>query len=460
MEKGGRDNPLRIGILGFGREGKSVFGYLKKSSQFKKSKIEILDRKSGKDYLKGLARFNVIFRSPGVPYNLPELKKAREDGVYFSSVTRLFFENYGGKVIGVTGTKGKGTTSTLIYKILKATGEKVFLAGNIGKSAIEALSRNKSAPAAVLELSSFQLQDLDLSPAIAVMLDIFPDHQDAHKNLTEYYEAKANIGRFQKKSDKIFYFNDNAMSKKLAEKSPARKFPVDYRKFKEFKRGDLLIKGSHNFRNAVMAATVARRLGADWGAIKRVVKSYRGLEHRLEFVRAIRGTTWTRRGQTPRYFEVSFYDDSASTNPMTSAAALEAFGKEKKILIAGGQDKNLDYSPLRSALKKYGTEAVILFGENKNKIRAAIGGMAKVRFVKNLAEAVKIAYDLAKDSDAHTSPLNKDGRRIYTNHKNRKEAAVIFSPGAASFDMFKDYADRGKKFKNLVLRLTGCINKI
>ena len=462
MNKKQHVKPARIGILGFGREGKSVLKYLKKSSQFKKAKVEVLDKKSGANYLKGLARFDLIFRSPGVPYNLPELKKAREDGVAFSSVTRLFFENYKGKTIGVTGTKGKGTTSTLIYKILKAAGKKVFLAGNIGKSAIEALAKNRNTPMAVLEFSSFQLHDLDLSPEVAVMLDVFPDHQDAHTNLQEYYEAKANIGRFQsappaggrRKGDKIFYFTDNAMSRKLAMKSPAQKVGVDYRKFKEFKKEDLMIKGIHNFRNAVMAATVAKSFGVDWATIRKVAKSFRGLEHRLEFIRQIvfKRKKHSNILQNVRMF---FYNDSASTNPTTTAAALEAFSDppslklrraSKKILIAGGQDKGLDYSPLRIALKKYETEAVILFGENRNKIRAAIKNSAKVIFVKNLEEAVRLAYRVEKDSDANM--------RMHTNDTNKESVAVIFSPGAASFDMFQDYADRGRKFKGLVNRLT------
>lgn len=418
--------PTRIAILGLGREGKSILNYLRKSAQFRKAKIEVLDRKDGKGYLKGLARFDLIFRSPGVPYNLPELKKARESGVAFSSVTRLFFENYKGKTIGVTGTKGKGTTSTLIYKILKAAGKKVFLAGNIGKSAMEALAKNKNTPMAVLELSSFQLHDLDIPPEVAVILDVFPDHQDAHTDLKEYYEAKANIGRYQKKSDKIFYFADNVMSRKLAAKSPAEKYPVNYRKFGEFGPEDLLMKGGHNFRNAVMAATVTRKLGVDWATIKKVVKKYRGLEHRLEFAQKISG--------------IDFYDDSASTNPMTTVAALEAFGKTKKILIAGGQDKGLNYSPLRSAFQKNKTELVILLGENKNKIRVAIGKKAKVKLVKNLEEAVRAAYKEAND------------RMI--EDRGSKDWTVIFSPGAASFDMFKDYADRGRRFKALVRKLT------
>ena len=439
--------------MGFGREGQSVFRYLKKSSHFKKSKIEILDRKRSRNYLKNLNRFDLIFRSPGIPYNLPELKKARKEGVYFSSVTRLFFENYQGKIIGVTGTKGKGTVSTLIYEMFRAAGKKVFLSGNIGKSAVDSLSKHKNFPLAVLEFSSFQLQDLNISPPVAVVLDIFPDHQDSHKNFKEYYEAKANIGRFQsgdrRKNDKIFFFTDSALSKKLAMKSPAQKFPVDYRKFKIFKATDLKIRGLHNFRNAVMAGVVAKNLGVDWAIIRKIVKKFKGLEHRLEFVREIKRDTKNPNAHELREVKngfglfgsnssrsgrvVRFYNDSASTNPTTSAVALQAFGKEKKILICGGQDKNLDYAPLRKAIRKYGVLTVILFGENKNKIRAAIKNAAKIKIVKNLETAVKMAYMIAKGTEA---------------------CNIIFSPGAASFDNFEDYAERGEKFKKIVKGLT------
>ncbi|MEK7180733.1 MAG: UDP-N-acetylmuramoyl-L-alanine--D-glutamate ligase [Patescibacteria group bacterium] len=428
MNKSANRKSLKIGILGFGREGKSVLKYLKRSSQFKNSKIEILDKKISVNYLNNLGRFDMIFRSPGVPYNLPELKKAREDGVYFSSVTRLFFENYKGKIIGITGTKGKGTTSTLLYEMLKAEGKRVFLAGNIGKSALDFLVKYGDYPLAVLELSSFQLQDLDISPTIAVILDIFPDHQDAHANLREYYEAKENIGKFQsappaggrRKDDKIFFFADNAMSKKLAMKSPAKKFPVDYKKFKSFGWNDLKIKGIHNFRNAVMAATVATSLGVKWTTAGAVAKKFKGLEHRLEFVR--------------RIGLVNFYNDSSSTNPMTTAAAIEAFGREAKVLIIGGRDKVWDYSPIKNALRKHRETTVILMGENKNKIEKSIrvSGI-KIKKTKDLVAAVKEAYKIA------------------TVHKST--ANVVFSPGAASFDMFKDYADRGNKFKKIVKSL-------
>lgn len=440
MKENSKLEEIKIAILGFGREGQSVFKYLKKSAQFKKAKIQILDQKINKNYLKNIEKFDLVFRSPGIPYNLPELKRARQKGVYFSSVTRLFFENYKGKIIGVTGTKGKGTTSTLIYEMLKAQGFKVFLAGNIGTSAVEALLKYKEYPLAVLELSSFQLQDLNTSPQIALMLDIFPDHQDAHLDLKEYYEAKSNIGRFQKKTDKIFYLADNFLSKKLATKSPAQKIPVNYKKFNLFKSEDLKIKGLHNFRNTVMASTVAKSLGVTPANIHKIIYKFKGLEHRLEFVRAISGYTRTNKfksGSARTYRAINFYNDSASTNPMTSAAALFAFNKEGKILIAGGQDKNLDYTPLRQAIKKNRTEAVILFGENKNKIKKTLGESVKINLVRNLKDAIGAAYKLAKTKE--------------------KDINIIFSPGAASFDMFKDYVERGNNFKAEVLRLTKTI---
>ncbi|MBU6500310.1 MAG: UDP-N-acetylmuramoyl-L-alanine--D-glutamate ligase [Patescibacteria group bacterium] len=411
---------MRLAILGFGREGKSILKFIKKSPEYRGAKIEILDKKRSKNYLKNLEKFGIIFRSPGIPYNLPELKRARKTGVRFSSATKLFFNNCPTKnIIGVTGTKGKGTTSTLLYKILKASGRRVLLAGNIGKSALEILPRLKNNSLVVLELSSFQLQDLTLSPHIAVVLDIFPDHQDAHLNLREYYEAKTNVARNQKKSDKIFFFKDNALSRWTAAKSRGKKIGIDPKKFRLFGWEDLKIRGWYNFKNAVMAATVTESLGIPEKIILKTVKSFRGNEHRLEFVRKIGG--------------VEFWNDSASTNPQTTAAAIKAFPKEGKILIAGGQDKGLDYKPLAQALKNSDTKLVILFGENKSKIAGAIKKSGvPIKFVKDLKTAIRTSYNFAKKSPP---------------------AKILFSPGATSFDMFENYANRGKQFKLLTKKL-------
>lgn len=412
----------RIAILGFGREGRAILRFLK--NQNPATKAAILDRKLDKDYLKKLKQFDVIYRSPGVPYNLKEIQQAIASGVKFSSATDLFFKNAKGLVIGITGTKGKGTTSTLIYKILKVTGKDVYLAGNIGKPAIDILPKLKKNSITVLELSSFQLQDLKHSPHIAVVLDMFPDHMDAHKDLKEYFEAKSSIARYQIKKDKVFYAASNKYAKTIAAKSKGKKTAVYPKVFKLFKPEDIKTRGEHNFKNAVMAATVAASLGINKKVILKTVKNYRGLPYRLQLVKTLNG--------------VKIYNDSASTNPMTTAAAVKSF-KEKNILIMGGKDKGLDYKPVTKALKNSSIKLVILFGENKNKIAKAIKkSHIPIELAKNLKTAIKSAC-----------------QKAISYKLKAKSSVILFSPGAASFDMFVDYKDRGKKFNEIVKKLKG-----
>ncbi|MDP3014948.1 MAG: UDP-N-acetylmuramoyl-L-alanine--D-glutamate ligase [bacterium] len=452
----------KIAILGFGLEGKSLLKFLKKSPRFKKSDVSVLDKKLDKNYLKNLEQFDLVFRSPGVPYNSPEIQKAVKKGVKFSSATQLFFEEIrktvrrgSPQVIGITGTKGKGTTSTLLYKILKACDKNTYLAGNIGKPAIEILPKLKNNSVVILELSSFQLQDLTQSPDIAVFLGIFPDHLDAHKNFREYFNAKANIAKWQKKNDKIFYFSDDKYSKLTAQKSPGKKFPIDLsfsnsRELENKIKSVIKIPGTHNLKNAIMAATVALSLGCPKEKIIKAIKNFRGLEHRLEFVRSINVNQFREvrppkinrqylGGRTSKTL-IKFYNDSASTNPQTAAAAIHAFS-EPKILIAGGKDKNLNYSPLAKALKNSNTKMVILFGENKQKIAKAISVNSNrqivIRKVKNLNKAINLSYKTAKS--------------LITNYQ--LPITVIFSPASASFDMFKDYKERGEKIKKIVKKL-------
>jgi len=436
---------MNIAILGFGREGKSTLKFLKKSPSFKNAQISVLDKKTGKNYLKKLLNFDFVFRSPGVPYNLPEIQKAIKNGVKFSSATALFFDETkkrkNVKIIGITGTKGKGTTSTLLYKILKACGKprtranslrgrNVLLAGNIGKSPLDLIPKLKNNSIIILELSSFQLQDLKKSPDIAIILNIFPDHMDSHKTFSEYINAKSSISKFQSPNSKVFYDATNKYSKLVALKGKGKKFPIDSQRFQYVSK----MPGEHNLKNAAMAAAVALSLGCPKEKIAKTIKNFKGNEHRLELIRTIR--------VNPRRYprisaSIKFYNDSASTNPQTTIAAVNAF-KEPKIVTMGGKDKGLDYSPLAKALKNSNTKLVILFGENKNKIKRQIAkSKAQIALVKDLKSAVNLAYKTAK-SMLHAS--------CFMIH-------VIFSPAAASFDMFKDYADRGKKFKELVKKL-------
>ncbi len=427
----------RVAILGFGGEGRSVLKFLRKNKDFKNCEIWILDRSEkisapagarlqlGENYLKNLENFDVIFRSPGVPYNLPEIKNAIKNGVEFSSATKLFFKYTnkisGVRIIGVTGTKGKGTTSTLIYRILRAAGKDVYIAGNIGTPATEILSKLKRDSIVVLELSSFQLQDLERSPKIAAILETFPDHQDSHKNLEEYYGSKSNIAKHQKATDAVFFFGDHGKSSELANMGEGKKMPVFPKKFIGFDEAELKIKGSHNFRNAVLATAVAQYLKIPKKTIVRVVKNFRGLEHRLEFVRVVGN--------------VSFYNDSASTNPQTSSAALRSFPNDSISIILGGYDKGLDYAPLKKAVMEVEPRGVVLMGANQKKNAKALEGCeTKIVFAKNLKSAIDMAY----------LPL------ITNRSLQNKSSSVVFSPGAASFDMFKNYADRGEQFKKIV----------
>ncbi|OGZ00703.1 MAG: hypothetical protein A3A43_00720 [Candidatus Liptonbacteria bacterium RIFCSPLOWO2_01_FULL_56_20] len=423
---------MKIAILGFGREGQSLFRFLRKEPRFRTAEIWILDKneriaiprgartQTGKNYLADIARFDAVFRSPGVPYGLPTLVAARRAGVRFSSATKLFFElaaPHRKKLIGITGTKGKGTTSALLAQILRRAGFRAILAGNIGTPMLDVLPDIRRADYVVLELSSFQLQDLHSSPHLATILDVFPDHLESiltaehgtHRSLREYYDSKANVGRFQKKGDALFYFRNNRPARRLARKSPAKKISVVSRR-----------EGAR--KNYDMAAAIARFIGCDDALIRRTIDGFRGLEHRLEFVRAVKG--------------VRFFNDSAATNPTAAAGAVRSFS-EPLVLIAGGKDKGLDYGTLAKALARRTVKLVVLFGENKNKIRHAIRKSdVPVRLARNLKEAVCLAYRTARLL-AHAPSY----------------AAVVLSPGAASFDMFQNYADRGRKFKKLVKAL-------
>lgn len=431
-----------LAIIGFAREGVAVLKFIKTQKEFKNHEIWILDKSTkvklprgirgqlGENYLENLERFEYIFRTPGFPFLNPSLQKAIKNGTRVSSATKLFFDyakkKHPAKIIGVTGTKGKGTTSTLIYKILEAAGKKVFLAGNIGTPALDILKKIDRKTYVILELSSFQLQDLHASPEVAVVLEIFPDHQDAHKNLKEYFAAKSNIVLHQRNADQVFFFGDQKQSKAIGLLGLGKKNLVLPQSFNMFDPEELTLKGAHNYRNAVMATLVALSLKIPKEKIIKTVKKFTGLEHRMEFVCKAQN--------------VAFYNDSASTNPHTTTAALKSFSGKNIALIAGGVDKGLDYEPvfkeISSLFKRHEIKSVILIGENKNKIRTAIEKVP-VRIVEAVTLEEAVAHAL------------KDLRQTHG------EGVVLFSPGAASFDMFLNYADRGEKFRRIARKICG-----
>jgi UDP-N-acetylmuramoylalanine--D-glutamate ligase len=447
-------NKIKIAIIGFGKEGKSSYKFLKKLNTYKNAEFWILDSDKntklpkkaigqlGENYLNNLERFNIIVRSPGVKYFSKEIQKAKKSGVIITSATKLFFEYAKKKtknIIGVTGTKGKGTTSTLITKILKASGKKVFIAGNIGSPALDFIDKIDEKTFIVLELSSFQLIDCETSPHIAVALMITSEHLNWHKNIQEYHLAKSNITRFQNKEDFAVIAQDYKASLSFEKITKAKIFKysrqkevlngvfvkngkfyfANKNKKEEICKTDILkIPGEHNFENVGAAITVAKILGVKNKTIENVLSKFRGLEHRLEFVAEKNG--------------VKYYDDSYATTPETSIAAIKAF-TEPKILILGGSSKNSDFSELGKLISESkSVKAIIGIGEEWKNIKSNIKNK-DIKFIENCNNMEEIVKSAEKNAE--------------------KGDVVLLSPACASFGMFKNYSDRGNQFKQIVRNL-------
>lgn len=437
-----------ICIIGLGKEGVSVVNFLGG-----KNKITIIDQKPKEEIDQGFfkrlkfkdinfyfggsfpsERFDYLVRSPGVPLGNPIIEKFTKNGAILTSATKIFFDLCHGKVIGVTGTKGKGTTSTLIYEILKTQNKNVFIAGNIGTPMLDILPDLNRESLVVLELSSFQLADLKKSPHIAVVLMITSEHLDWHKDTREYTEAKTAIVRFQTKNDFALINQDFEASRSFGELTKAKVIPISTEKETSgvFVKGtkiishilgpeeiidtrDVLLPGKHNFQNVVAAIAAGKILGVPTENIRKVLKSFKGLEHRLQLVRELRG--------------IKFYNDSFSTTPETTIAAIEAFTSPKKILILGGSSKNSDFNALGAKIANDKTiKAIVVIGEETERILGAIstagGFLGKIKKgLLNMSSIVRNAFDLASSGDV-----------------------VILSPACASFDMFKNYQDRGEQF--------------
>jgi len=412
----------------------------------------------GEDYLKNLNDFDVIVRSPGVKRNLSEVLTAEKNGVVITSQTKIFFDLCPCPIIGVTGTKGKGTTATLIYEMLKksfdspstssgqvAQDKHVYLGGNIGKPPFEFLDKLDSKSWVVLELSSFQLQDLTKSPHIAVMLMTTSEHLDYHKDTNEYVDAKRNILRFQKEQDFAIINKDYPASNESDSHTSAKVFRISRErevregcfvkdgivklkinsalqneKLKIIDTKNILLPGKHNLENvcaAVMAALIA---GVSKENIVKVLKTFRGLEHRLELVGEING--------------VRYYDDSFSTTPETAIAAIEAF-KNPEIVILGGSSKGSDFTEFGRVISRAkNIKAIIGIGEEWPRMKSQFQ-ISNFKFqifeeLKDIKSIVQKAAEVAESGDI-----------------------VLLSPACASFDMFNNYKDRGEQFKREVNKL-------
>ncbi|HEA84535.1 MAG TPA: UDP-N-acetylmuramoyl-L-alanine--D-glutamate ligase [Candidatus Wildermuthbacteria bacterium] len=395
----------RILILGFGREGRDTYAFLKKEGL--DSSFGIADQKEdikedgvkthlGSSYLKAIPKYDVIIRTPGIA--LRKIQEHLTEDQILTSQTEIFFSNTKGTIIGITGTKGKSTTASLIYEVLKKSGVKVHLIGNIGKPVLQFLRNSSKDDVFVYELSSFQLATLKLSPHIAVFLNLYEEHLDWHGTFKDYAEAKANITRFQTKDDYLIFNAGDARVNTIADSSKAQKLG-----FEEKQKSQLAAA-----QEPVLL--VAELFDIPQKTALNIIKEFKGLEHRLQKV----GT----------YNGITFYNDSLATIPEATIAALDILGDDVQTLIAGGLDRGVSYKILGQRIQDSNIKTLILFPETGEKILEATNNSELNHvFVNTMQKALDAAFSATE-----------------------KGRICLLSPASSSFNLFKDYEDRGNQF--------------
>jgi len=381
---------------------------------------------------------DLIVLSPGVLLTLPLLVEARRRSIPIWSELELGFRHARGTVVAVTGTKGKSTTATLLSDMLKASGREVRLAGNIGAPLSAELEGTNEQTFFVVEVSSFQLETIDsFRPHVAVLLDVSPDHLDWHPTFDDYVRAKARIFDNQRRDDWAVVYGGNPLTVTMASKGKSRKLYFDLDCLGEkyphvHKEGpwivwhddggttplasleEFTVPGEHNRVNAMAASAVAALLGLSGEALEEAFEQFEGLPHALERVAEIGG--------------VRFYNDSKATNIQAVRAALESFDGPV-VLILGGRFKGGDFRDLRKAAAR-SVKHVLAIGESREQVKAALEDVATVEVCDDLESAVQ---------KAHASAVKGD--------------VVLLSPAGSSFDMFRDYRERGERFRQIVHRL-------
>ena len=396
----------------------------------------------GSNYLDKLQGFNIIFRSPSCLPTTPELVKEQERGAIITTEIEMVLTLTPSKVIGVTGSDGKTTTTTLISEILKKDGYNVFLGGNIGTPLFDKIELMTPDDMVVVELSSFQLMHMNISPDISVITNITPNHLNVHKDMDEYIESKKEIFKSQNENGLVILNYDNAITRKCSEEangnfiffSSKEKlkdgmiYDPEDRKIKICKNGlrehffntdNMKLRGVHNFENACCAILATKDL-VKKESIDYVLENFNGVEHRLELVKETSN-------------RVKWYNDSVSSSPTRTIAGLNAFPFRNIILIAGGYDKNLDYSVIGKPIVD-NCKALILLGATSDKIEKAVE-----------EELAKEKKDMLIFKCGSLEEVVKKADEI-----SLKGDIVLFSPASASFDLFKNFADRGIKFKEMV----------
>lgn len=451
---------MRIGIVGWGIEGQSAFRHFGPDHEYlvvnehprddfppqsDKIKVQFIaeEKPSGitsnvtnLSYLDGIEDCDKVIYTVTSVKNLEQ--RFGQDKAFWQKATtvwHIFFEQVKTKnLIGVTGSKGKGTTSTLIYEMLKAAGKTVYLIGNIGTSVLDVLGDVQEDDWVILEITNFQLYNLPYSPHIAVCLMITEEHQDWHPNMQEYVRAKTNLFLHQKADDIAIYFAANELSKQIAGSSPGIKIPyfappgavvkderlivVGDLETEVIKTEDIKLIGEHNLQNICAAVTVVWQITPDVKAIHKVLAAFSGLPHRLEFVREVDG--------------VKYYDDSFGTTPQTAVVAMKAL-IQPQVLILGGSDKGLDFEPMIEEAVKDRTRHVITIGQTGPKIEQMLRGHGFDKITTGLSKMTAIV---------------DEARRVA-----QPGDVVLLSTGCASFGLFHDYKDRGDQFKATVVQL-------
>lgn len=396
----------------------------------------------GDDYLDGLAGQDIIMRTPGFEFYTPQLVRAGQEGARITSEMELFFEYCPCKIVAVTGSDGKTTTTTLIAEMLKKSDYKVHLGGNLGKALLPEIEHISPSDIAVVELSSFQLISMRQGAEVAVVTNVTPNHLDHHKDMDEYINAKRNILLYQAPNSRTVLGYENKITRQMS--ADVKGTLAWFTRFSKVENGAYLtcdgdlvlaennvttqvlnksqiaLRGEHNIEN-LLAAMAAVRGMASVESMASVAREFAGVEHRIEPVRTLNGVT--------------YYNDSIATSPTRVIAGLNAFA-QKMIIIAGGYDKNIPFEPLAPVIIDK-VKLLILTGATADKIEKAVTecvgyGQSNIKIIhaQDLEEAVKIAHDNAKNGDV-----------------------VSLSPACASFDCYPNFEVRGKHYKELVMLL-------
>ncbi|MGI6773513.1 MAG: UDP-N-acetylmuramoyl-L-alanine--D-glutamate ligase [Clostridiales bacterium] len=420
----------KILILGFGKEGRSSYEFIRKILPEKPlaiadmKDIELKDDKvrliTGEDYLSHLSEFDLVLKSPGIPFKGVKIP----EGVEITCQTDLFLRFSDFTAIGITGTKGKTTTSTLIYSMLREAGFDACLIGNIGVPVFEDIDMAQSA-VAVIELSSHQLQFTRTSPHIAVLTNIYEEHLDHYDGgFAGYVSAKLNIVRHQTENDCFIYNGEQDLNEYIDMSDvKSRKIPVKSLSDEEFlnnlTKGNPHLKGRHNLHDVLFAANAVRCLGVSDEAIKRAVDNFQGIEHRMEFVGSFDG--------------VDYYNDCIATIPKAVLSAVEAL--DVGSLIIGGLDRGLDYTEFAKALAESSIDNLICLpdtGYTIGRLVDSLGAKTRIIYAKDMEDAVRQA-------------------KLYT----PKGKACLLSPAAASYNLYKGFEEKGRHYKKLVMEICG-----